>query len=164
MPYHVVQSFLEDSIDVDAGTAIDWKRIAGFLVADGDPGLLFHHGNVPVHGAFEAGLIEHHRMERLREAANIFESLLRDVADFTKIAPNGGALRHLFFGTAQECADGGENLSEFIVQFPGDVAKRGFLSGNQFLSEFAALSRKVMELREKPAIQTNEVEAGDQNR
>ena len=40
---------------------------------------------------------------------------------------------------AEENADCGEHLAKFVVQFAGDVMKRGLLSVDEFLGEFAAL-------------------------
>ena len=45
-------------------------------------------------------------------------------------------------------SDGSENLTELIVQFARNVTQRGFLSGDQFLRQFAALFRESRELRE----------------
>ena len=81
----VVESFLEDAIDVDGGAGVHGIRLAGFFVGDVNAGLFFDYGDVPVDGAFEAGFIEHYGMQGLREAANIFESGLGDVANFVKL-------------------------------------------------------------------------------
>ena len=64
--------------------------LAGFFVGDVDSGLFFYDGDVPVDRAFEAGFIEHHGMQGLREAANIFESGLGDVANFVKLGAQRG--------------------------------------------------------------------------
>ena len=52
---------------------------------------------------------------------------------------------------AQHGADGGEDLAKFIVQFARNVAQRRFLSGNQFLRQFAAALRDLGQARKQTA-------------
>jgi len=47
------------------------------------------------------------------------------------------------------------------VQFAGNVPKSGFLRGDEFLSEVAALRRELGDLKEEAVIVANEIEAGD---
>ena len=126
----VVESFLEDAIDVDGGAGVHGIRVAGFFVGDVNAGLFFDDGNVPVNGAFEAGFIEHHGMQGLREAANIFESGLGDVANFVKLGAQRGIGGSVAFDAAEHGADGGEDLAELVVEFAGNVAESRFLCGD----------------------------------
>jgi hypothetical protein len=44
------------------------------------------------------------------------------------------------------------------------VAQRGFLRGNEFLRQFAALRRKFRDVREDLAVVANQIQAGDHDR
>jgi len=43
---------------------------------------------------------------------------------------NGGIGREILAGATDERAYGGEHLAEFVVEFAGDVAESGLLSGD----------------------------------
>ena len=78
----------------------------------------------------EFGFVEKNGMESLREAADVVESGLRDALDFLEIGVDRGLDGEMFSGAAQQRADGGEHLAEFVVEFSGDVPEGGFLGGD----------------------------------
>ena len=69
-------------------------------------------------------------MQGLREAANIFERGLGDVANFVEFGAERRIGGSVAFDAAEHGADGGEDLAELIVEFAGNVAERGFLGGD----------------------------------
>src|ERR1700677_3182064 len=160
----VVQRLLQHSVNVNGRATVQSEGYAGLLVAYVNSGLLLYCGNVPVHGAFQAGFVEHDGMQRLREAADVVQGRLRDVADFAQIGVQGRAFGNAFFRASEQRADGGEDLAEFIVEFAGDRAQHGFLRGDQFLGEFAALLRERFDAGEELAIGADQIEAGEENR
>src|SRR5580704_952410 len=78
----------------------------------------------------EAGFVEQDGVKSLRETADVIERGLRDALDFLKVGVNGRIGGKIFSGASDERADGGQHLAEFIVEFTGDVAESGFLSGD----------------------------------
>ena len=77
----IVQSFLEHTVNVHPGAAIDRKRLALLLIGYCNSGLSFHGGDVPVKRALKPSFIEHDRMQRLRKAANFVQGALHDLAE-----------------------------------------------------------------------------------
>jgi len=69
-------------------------------------------------------------MKSLGEAADIVECGLRDALDFLEVGVDGGIGGEILAGAADERADGGEDLAEFVVEFAGDVAESGLLGGD----------------------------------
>ena len=143
----VVQRFLQDPINVNSNAAIHGTGVPGFLIGYVNPRLPFHHGNIPVNGALQARLVQHDRMQCLRQAANLLQSRLRDLGDLADFRAQGRALRCVIPRPAQHGAYGSENLAEFIVQLPGDVKQRRLLARNQRLRQFAALLGQGGQLR-----------------
>src|SRR5882724_12628789 len=84
MSRDVVQGLLHDAVDVNGGSARERKGIAGFFIGHGYAGLALDCGEVPAEGGFESGLIEHHRVQRLRKAADSVERVLSDLTYFAK--------------------------------------------------------------------------------
>ncbi len=164
VPRHIVQRFLQDAVNVHAGAAIHRKRRALFLIGYGNSGLSFYGRNVPVERALESGLVEHHRMQRLRKAANALQSSLHDLENFLQISTQGRTLRSMRSSAPQHRTNGGENLSEFIVQFARNVTQRGFLRGNQLLRQFAAALGNLRQAREQPPVPANQRKSVQQNR
>ncbi len=82
MPRHIIQSFLHNAINMDSGIAIHGKGCPRFLIGYVNAGLPFHHGQIPVQRAFQAGLVEHDGMQRLRQAAHLIQRGLRDLCHF----------------------------------------------------------------------------------
>ena len=74
---------------------------------------------------------------------------------------DGGIGGEMFAGAADERADGSEHLAELVVEFARDVAEGGFLGGDEFLREVAALGGKFGDLGEKAAIIADEIKAGE---
>ena len=58
---------------------------------------------------------------------------------------------------AQHRTDRGQNLAELIVELAGNMPKRGFLSGNQFLRQVAALLGEFGEPRKNLAVAADEI-------
>src|SRR5207302_939986 len=81
MSRNIVQSFLQDAVDVYAGAAIYRKRHALLIIRYGNPGLPFHGGNVPVEGALESSLVEHHGMQRLGQTSHALECRLGNLTN-----------------------------------------------------------------------------------
>src|SRR5690348_7572386 len=102
-------------------------------------------------------------MQRLGKRADVVERALRDFADLTQIGAERRILRQMFFRATEERADSRQNLAELVVELAGYVTQGGFLSRDQFLGEIAALTRERVELREKAAIRTHEIKAGQDN-
>lgn len=69
-------------------------------------------------------------MQSLGEAANVVKRGLRDTLNFLEAGVDGGICWKVLAGAADERADGGEHLAEFVVEFAGDVAEGGFLGGD----------------------------------
>ncbi len=90
----------------------------------------FHCGDVPVESGDEAGFVEEDGMQGLGEATDVVERGLRDALHFLKIGVDGRIGGEMLTGAADERADGGEHLAEFVVEFAGDVAESGFLGGD----------------------------------
>ena len=100
-------------------------------------------------------------MQGLREAADVVERGLRDALDFLEIGVDGGIGGEIFSSAADKGADGGEHLAKFVVELTGDVAEGGFLRGDKFLREVAALRGELGDLGEEAAVVANEIEAGE---
>ena len=99
-------------------------------------------------------------MERLRERPDVIQGGLRDFLHLFQIAVKRRSLPHLLARAAQHRSNGGEHLTEFIVKLAGNMSQSGFLCGNKFLRQVAALLGKIREARKKLAIAANEVQAG----
>jgi hypothetical protein len=123
--------------------------------------LPFHCGDVPVESGDEAGFVEKDGMQSLGEAADVVERGLCDALNFLEIGVDGGIGGEMLTGAADERADGGEHLAEFIVKFAGDVAESGLLSGDEFLGQVAALRGELGDVGEEAAIVADEIEAGE---
>ena len=76
-----------------AGAPTHGKRLSLLPIGYGKAGLSFHGGNVPVESALKARLIEHHRVEGLREATNAFERGLHGLKNFLQIGAASAWLR-----------------------------------------------------------------------
>src|ERR1700733_13898345 len=137
---------------MDGGAALHGKWLSGFFIGYANSRLPFYHRQVPSQRALKACFLEHDGMQRLREAAHLVESLLRDLGDFTKVRAQGRAFGQLLSSARQHGADSGKNLTKLIVQFARDVTQRGFLHGDQLLREFAALRGERRELYEQTAV------------
>jgi len=84
-------------------------------------------------------------MKRLRETANFIQCTLRDFAHLKQFRADWRVLRRHSSRSTKHRANRSQDLAEFIVQFTRDVAKCGFLSRDQSLSEFASLNRKRLQ-------------------
>src|SRR5580692_3862623 len=102
---------------MNASGAVDRKRIAALFIGYGNSGLPFHCRNVPVESFLQAYLIEHDRMQRLREAAHAVKRRLSNLADFPQIDAQAGLFGNAISRAAQHQSDCRENLSELIMQF-----------------------------------------------
>ncbi len=69
-------------------------------------------------------------MKSLGETADVVQRGLRDALDFLEVGVDGGISGEMLAGAADERADGGEDLAEFVVEFTGDVTESGLLSGD----------------------------------
>src|SRR5450432_1946880 len=136
MPCNVIQRFLHHAVDVHTRPAIHRKRFALLLIGYGNSRLPFHRGYVPVESALKSGLVEHHRMQRLRKTAHTFQCRLDDLKNFLQVGAQGGSLRRVGSCSAQHRSNGGENLAKLIVQFARNVTQRRFLRGDEFLRQF----------------------------
>src|SRR5271163_1418444 len=79
----VVQSLLQDAVNMNTHAAVHREGRPRFHVGYFNSSLPFHRRNVPVNRTLEAGFIEHHRMQRLRKATNFVERRLSDLRDFS---------------------------------------------------------------------------------
>ena len=68
-----------------ASGAIHGKGRTLLLIGYGNSGLPFYGRYVPVERALQSGLIEHYRVQGLRETANGFESSLDNLEHFLQI-------------------------------------------------------------------------------
>src|SRR6266496_4852162 len=128
MTRHVVQSFLQDAIDMDSRIAADWERSSTFLVGYANSRLPFHHRQIPLDGRLQAGFVEHDRMQRLRKTADFVQCTLRDLADLKQFRANWRVLRRHPSRSTEHRANRSQNRDEFIVQFTRDVTERRVLS------------------------------------
>src|ERR1700692_1045545 len=79
VPRHVVQRLLQDAVDMHSGTAIHRERLPLFHIGYGNSGLSFYVWDVPVERALQSRLVQHHRMQRLRETATTLQRSLPDL-------------------------------------------------------------------------------------
>jgi hypothetical protein len=163
MAFHIIERLLQHTIHLHASGTVHRKRRARFFVVQLQTGLPLNHRNIPIERALQALFIEQHRMQRLRQAANIVQRRLRDFANLLQILAERRALGHLLFHPAQQRANRRQHLAEFVVQLAGNVAKRGLLRGNQFLRQIAALLGESREPREDLPVRTNQVQAGERD-
>src|ERR1700690_688153 len=163
MAADIVQRFLKNAVDVHARAGFHRVAFRGFLVVKQKAGLPFHRWNIPIESAFEAGFFEQYRVERLRKTADIVQSGLSNLPDFLQVGMERRICGHIFGGAAQQRADRGEHLAEFIVELAGDVAQGQFLSRDEFLSELTTLGREFRNALEEPVAVMNQVEAGQNN-
>ena len=141
MAGNIIQSFLQDPINMDGGVAVDRKRVRRISHSLCESRLLSTTGRYQssvLSRPASSSMTGCSAWERLR---TLFERGLRDFAYFAQVGAQGEPSGACFSGAAQHGADGGQNLAEFIMQFARNVAQRGFLRGNQFLRQFAALLR-----------------------
>src|SRR5207248_5638103 len=61
-------------------------------------------------------------------------------------------------------ANRSKDLPELVVQFAGDVAQRGLLSGNKFLGQFAAALRDFLQAGKQTPVPANQRKAAQKNR
>ena len=85
-------------------------------------------------------------MQRLRQAADVVERRLRDLADLAQLGPQRRAVRRVSAGAAEHRAHRGQDLAELVVQLARDLAQRRFARGDQLLRELAALVRQRRQL------------------
>ena len=104
--------------------------------------------NIPIKRAFKPSLFKQYRMQGLREATDVIQRGLRDFADFFQIVVKWRRFRNLLACAAKQNTDRREYLAKFIVELARNMAQRGFLSMDQFLRQFAALSGKKFQARE----------------
>src|ERR1700740_1400090 len=81
MPHDVVQCLLQNPIAVDGLWPAAHRSSSLLLVPYLDAGLFTELGDVPLDRFFEAEIVEDRWMQRLREAAQVFERRLGDLAD-----------------------------------------------------------------------------------
>ena len=148
---------------MDAGTAFHWEGRARLAVVYDDSVLPFHYGQIPVHRALQPRLLQRHRMQRLREAAHLVERGLRNLRYLHQVGAQWRTFRRLPSRSPQHRSNGGEDLSELIMQFARNVEQRRFLRGNQFLRQFAALLRQVRQALEEQPVRPNQIQAGEHN-
>ena len=159
MARHVVQRFLQHAVHVYGHGLIRHRTAARGLVVDMDAGLLFKHGQVLPQGRFQAGLLDHGRMQRLRKRADLVEGGLDDLLYLLEVRAQGRV--HGLSATAgplQHGADGSQNLAELVVQLARDVTEGTLLHGDQLLGEFAAPVGQRGDLIEHAAIVLHQVE------
>ena len=155
MAGHVVESFLHDAIDVNCWRSSDWKCLPEFFVSDLNARLPFYRRQIPVQRAFQALLVEHHRMQRLRKAAHGIQRVLRDLPHLVQIGPEWRIFRRLLLSASQHRAHRGQHLAKFVVQFARDIAQRRLLCGDQLLRQIAALGGKARQLRKEPTVRVH---------
>src|ERR1039458_9611250 len=131
VPRHIVQRFLHYAVDVHTCAAIHGERYTLLLIGYGNPRLSFYGRDIPVERALKPGLVQHHRMQRLREAADLLQCGLHDLENFLQVRSEGRSLRRVSARATEHRADGSEDLSKLIVQFAGNIAQRGFLGSNK---------------------------------
>ena len=144
MARDVVQRLLEHAVDVDADRAVHRGRTASARTrprcrAAARP------SEVPLDRVLEPRLVEDRRMERLRQAADVVQRRLRQLADLAKLGAQRRALRRVRAGAAQHRSHRGQNLAELVVQLARDLVQRRFPRGDQLLRELAALRRQRRE-------------------
>src|SRR5258706_10050 len=161
MPCNIIQRFLDDAVDMNRRSTRERKRIPRLFIRYVNAGLPFHGREVPGESGFEASLVQHYWMQRLRQAANCIQSVLRDLSHFVKFCAQGRAFRSVLFRASQHGADSSENLSELVMQFARDVTQSGLLRCDELLRQIAALCRERSELREQSAVGSNQVQTGE---
>ena len=82
----------------------------------GDAGLFFEGRQVDVDGAFEAGIVEYHRVQRLGKRPDFFQRGLGHLLNLAQVLfVDAGFGRSTPLGARQHGSDGGENLAELVV-------------------------------------------------
>src|ERR1017187_8308743 len=117
VPRHVVQRFLHNAVNMHPGAPVHRKSRTLLLIGYGNPGLTFYGRNVPVERALEPGLVQHHGMQRLRQAANALQSTLHDLENFLQVRSQRRALGRVRPCAPQHRAYRSENLSKLVMQF-----------------------------------------------
>ena len=115
MARDVGQSFLQNPIEVDGHIAVDSSAGSALLISYFDSVLFLKSREIDAECAFETGVVENHRMQRLRKSADVIERGLRDIADFAEIGAECRTLRGIFSGAIEQRADGREDLTELVV-------------------------------------------------
>ena len=82
---NIIQSFLQNAIDVDRSTSIDRKRRSRFLVGYANSRLPFHHRQIPFDRLLKSGFFQHHRMQRLRKTADFIQRTLSNLANLEEV-------------------------------------------------------------------------------
>jgi len=164
MPRNVVQSFLQDSVHVDAGSAVHKKRLPLLLIGYGNSGLPFHSRDVPIECALEPRFVEHDRMQGLRQGPHFLETRLDNFAHFMEVGAQGGAFRSMRSSPAQHGPNCREDLAKFVVQLTRDVTEGGFLGGDQLLREFTAALGNFGETSEQAAVPADQRKTIQKNR
>src|SRR5947209_9847591 len=121
MARHVVQSLLQNTINMNCRAAMYGKRCSRFLVGYANSRLPFHHRQIPLDSRLEPSFVQHHRMQSLRQAANFVERGLRNLSHLEQVAPQLRSLGQLISGPSEHHSHCRQNLSEVIVEFARNV-------------------------------------------
>src|SRR5579859_5988788 len=160
---YVIQSLLQDTVDVYSSRAVDGKRLPLLLIGYGNSRLPFYVGDIPVHRALQSSFIKHDRVQGLGEAAHAFQRRLDGFKHFLQVGAQRGAFGSMGSGAAQHGAYSGQDLSELVVQFSRNVAQSGFLRGDQFLGKFAAAIRNLLHAGKEAAVPADQGQSVEQN-
>src|SRR5580700_2242795 len=127
MAGEVVQSLLQDTVDMNAYAAVNRKGCSGFLVGYFNSSLSFHRRDVPINRTLKSCFIQHNGVKRLRKASDFVERGLRDLSDFPQLGAQRRIFWHVISGAAQHGSDRGQDLSELVVKLARNVQQCGFL-------------------------------------
>src|SRR5580698_219636 len=116
MTREVVQSLLQDAINMDAHAAVNRKRRSRFHVGYFNSSLSFHRRDVPVNRTLKSCFIQHNGMKCLRKTADLVERGLRDLRDFSQLGAQRRVFWHVISGAAQHGSNRGQDLSELVVK------------------------------------------------
>ena len=145
---------------MDRHTAVDLPAGPVLFILHRDAGLLLEGRQIDVDGALEAGIVQHHRVQGLRERSDLFERGLRHLLDLPQIGLIGARFgRSAALRASQHGSDGGENLAELIVQLAREGAEGILLGGDQLLRQLAAEMGEIFHPIEHAPIVVEQVDA-----
>src|SRR5450432_2162219 len=144
--------------------AIHCKRRSAFLVGYANSRLPFYHRQIPFDRLLQPRFLQHHRMQRLRQASDFVERSLRNLPYFQQIGPQFGFFWRLIARPSQHRSHRSQDLPELIMKFARDITQRGFLGRNQRLRQITALLRKRRQLIEQYPVAANQIKAREDNR
>src|ERR1700722_12002647 len=105
MSRNIVQRFLYDTIKVNGKLPIQFLAFAGLLIPYFNSSLPFERGQINVQRAFQARLVENHRMKSVGQRTDFFECILYNLSNLDQIAG-------ISIGALQHGANGSKNLAK----------------------------------------------------